>query len=55
MRNDIASTLAGVTPRVWRFPGGNNVEGPNLANRWIWNHTIGLWLFELRKRFVRDS
>jgi alpha-N-arabinofuranosidase len=41
MRIDIAETMAGTTPRVWRFPGGNNVEGLEFNERWKWNETIG--------------
>ncbi|KAF9566985.1 glycoside hydrolase [Agrocybe pediades] len=41
MRIDIAEALAGTHPGVWRFPGGNNLEGNSIAARWKWNETIG--------------
>ncbi|CAE6512703.1 unnamed protein product [Rhizoctonia solani] len=41
MRIDLAEALAGIKPRVWRFPGGNNLEGQTVARRWKWNETIG--------------
>ncbi|CAE6458592.1 unnamed protein product [Rhizoctonia solani] len=41
MRIDLADALAGTKPRVWRFPGGNNLEGQTVARRWKWNETIG--------------
>ncbi|KAF8671134.1 Alpha-L-arabinofuranosidase C-terminus [Rhizoctonia solani] len=41
MRIDLAETLAASKPRVWRFPGGNNLEGQTVAKRWKWNETIG--------------
>ncbi|KAJ3571269.1 hypothetical protein NP233_g3865 [Leucocoprinus birnbaumii] len=41
MRNDIASALAELGPGFWRFPGGNNLEGQTVAQRWQWNATVG--------------
>ncbi|KEP50300.1 alpha-L-arabinofuranosidase [Rhizoctonia solani 123E] len=41
MRIDLAEALAATKPRVWRFPGGNNLEGQTVATRWKWNETIG--------------
>ncbi|KAF7307530.1 Glycoside hydrolase [Mycena indigotica] len=41
MRIDLAEALAGTGPAVWRFPGGNNLEGTSIATRWKWNETIG--------------
>ncbi|KAJ1302581.1 hypothetical protein OPQ81_002898 [Rhizoctonia solani] len=41
MRIDLAEALAATKPRVWRFPGGNNLEGATIARRWKWNETIG--------------
>jgi alpha-N-arabinofuranosidase len=35
MRIDLAESLAGIKPGVWRFPGGNNLEG-----RYIYKCTI---------------
>ncbi|KAF8607097.1 glycoside hydrolase [Ceratobasidium sp. AG-I] len=41
MRVDLAEALAATKPGVWRFPGGNNLEGGTIARRWKWNETIG--------------
>ncbi|KZT22628.1 glycoside hydrolase family 51 protein [Neolentinus lepideus HHB14362 ss-1] len=41
MRIDLAEALAGTNPSIWRFPGGNNLEGESWATRWKWNETIG--------------
>ena len=30
-----------MTQKFLRFPGGNNLEGNTIANRWKWNETIG--------------
>ncbi|CAE6481323.1 unnamed protein product [Rhizoctonia solani] len=41
MRIDLAEALAATKPGVWRFPGGNNLEGHAIDSRWKWNETIG--------------
>ncbi|KAF8899440.1 glycoside hydrolase superfamily [Infundibulicybe gibba] len=41
MRIDLAEALAATRPSIWRFPGGNNIEGMSFDNRWKWNETIG--------------
>lgn len=41
MRIDLAEALAATQPSVWRFPGGNNLEGMSFDTRWKWNETIG--------------
>ncbi|KAF8203955.1 glycoside hydrolase [Pholiota molesta] len=41
MRIDLAEALAATQPSVWRFPGGNNLEGMSFDTRWRWNETIG--------------
>ncbi|KAG9224594.1 hypothetical protein CCMSSC00406_0002255 [Pleurotus cornucopiae] len=41
MRIDIATALAEMKPGVFRFPGGNNLEGQTPASRWQWNATLG--------------
>lgn len=41
MRIDIAETIAGTQPSIWRFPGGNNLEGQTPGTRWRWNATLG--------------
>jgi alpha-L-arabinofuranosidase len=40
-RPDIMEKLAAMRPTFLRFPGGNYVEGSNLANRYDWKKTIG--------------
>ncbi|KAG6913849.1 hypothetical protein DXG01_003840 [Tephrocybe rancida] len=39
MRADIAEVLVEMGPSFFRFPGGNNVEGQTVAQRWQWNNT----------------
>ncbi|KAF8167586.1 glycoside hydrolase [Crassisporium funariophilum] len=41
MRIDLAEALASTQPSIWRFPGGNNLEGMSFDTRWKWNETIG--------------
>ncbi|KAJ7222879.1 glycoside hydrolase [Mycena haematopus] len=41
MRIDLAEALAATQPSVWRFPGGNNLEGGTFDTRWKWNATLG--------------
>ncbi|KAF9497291.1 alfa-L-arabinofuranosidase precursor [Pleurotus eryngii] len=41
MRDDIATALAEMKPKFFRFPGGNNLEGQTVPTRWQWNATIG--------------
>ncbi|KAE9400941.1 glycoside hydrolase [Gymnopus androsaceus JB14] len=41
MRIDLAEAMAATNPTVWRFPGGNNLEGDSIDTRWKWNETIG--------------
>ncbi|KIJ36494.1 glycoside hydrolase family 51 protein [Sphaerobolus stellatus SS14] len=41
MRIDLAEAFAATRPSVWRFPGGNNLEGGSWDTRWKWNETIG--------------
>ncbi len=40
-RIDIMEKLAAMRPSFLRFPGGNYVEGNNIANRFDWKKTIG--------------
>ncbi|KAJ5707457.1 hypothetical protein N7488_007258 [Penicillium malachiteum] len=40
-RYDDFSRLLTVGASFLRFPGGNNLEGESLDNRWKWNETIG--------------
>ncbi|KAF9469657.1 glycoside hydrolase [Collybia nuda] len=41
MRIDLAEALDATQPSLWRFPGGNNLEGMSFDTRWKWNETIG--------------
>ncbi|KAJ7033209.1 alfa-L-arabinofuranosidase precursor [Mycena alexandri] len=41
MRVDIATTLAEMGPSFFRLPGGNNLEGQIISQRWQWNATVG--------------
>ncbi|KAK0441009.1 arabinofuranosidase [Armillaria borealis] len=41
MRVDIADALQDLGPSFFRFPGGNNLEGGTIAQRWQWNATLG--------------
>jgi alpha-L-arabinofuranosidase len=41
LRIDLAEAMAATKPGVWRFPGGNNLEGATFDTRWKWNETIG--------------
>ncbi|KAG8767929.1 hypothetical protein FRC12_005948 [Ceratobasidium sp. 428] len=41
MRIDLAETLMATKPGIFRFPGGNNLEGGSASTRWKWNETIG--------------
>lgn len=40
-RIDIAQVFADLKPGFVRFPGGNDLEGRSILERFIWNHTIG--------------
>ena len=42
LRKDLALAVNDLNPKFLRFPGGNNIEGYSIAERWIWNETIGL-------------
>ncbi|KAF2272644.1 GH51 arabinofuranosidase [Westerdykella ornata] len=41
LRVDLAEAFAALEPKFLRFPGGNALEGPDLANPWKWNETLG--------------
>ncbi len=41
LRRDLAQSLADLSPKVMRFPGGCIVEGTDLANRYQWKKTVG--------------
>ena len=40
-RVDIGQAFADLKPGYVRLPGGNDLEGPSIAERFIWNETIG--------------
>ncbi|CAF4998166.1 unnamed protein product, partial [Rotaria sp. Silwood1] len=40
-RIDIANTFAELKPGFIRLPGGNDLEGHSISERFIWNKTIG--------------
>lgn len=40
-RRDIAQAFADLKPGFVRLPGGNDLEGPSVPERFIWNQTIG--------------
>ena len=42
-RPDLMQLLDNMHPAFLRFPGGNYVEGQDLANRFNWKQTIGPW------------
>ena len=41
LRKDLGQHIKDLNPKFLRFPGGNNLEGYSVAQRWIWNETIG--------------
>lgn len=41
LRNDLATPIEKMDPAFLRFPGGNNIEGLQVDQRWKWNTTIG--------------
>ncbi|CAF1096502.1 unnamed protein product [Adineta steineri] len=40
-RFDLAQTFADLKPGFIRLPGGNDLEGPSIPERFIWNNTVG--------------
>ncbi|KAK6373358.1 hypothetical protein LTS17_008378 [Exophiala oligosperma] len=41
IRKDLGEAIVGLGSKVLRFPGGNNIEGYSIDQRWKWNETIG--------------
>ena len=41
LRPDLVARLRDIGPKVFRFPGGNYVEGATVGTRWNWKQTIG--------------
>ncbi|KAK5038350.1 hypothetical protein LTS07_001820 [Exophiala sideris] len=41
IRRDLGQAIVDLGTKVLRFPGGNNIEGYSIEQRWKWNETIG--------------
>ena len=41
IRKDIGEAIVNLGSTFMRFPGGNNIEGYSIDQRWKWNETIG--------------
>ena len=41
LRKDLGQHVKDLNPQFLRFPGGNNLEGYSISQRWKWNETIG--------------
>ena len=41
IRKDLGEAIADLGTTFLRFPGGNNLEGYSIEQRWKWNETIG--------------
>lgn len=41
LRKDLAGAIKDMGAKFLRFPGGNNIEGYSIEQRWKWNETIG--------------
>lgn len=41
IRRDLGQAIVDLGTKVLRFPGGNNIEGQSVDQRWKWNETIG--------------
>lgn len=41
IRKDLGQAVEDVGAKFLRFPGGNNLEGYSIEQRWKWNETIG--------------
>ncbi|KAG8737075.1 hypothetical protein FRC10_008602 [Ceratobasidium sp. 414] len=54
MRVDLAETLVATKPGIFRFPGGNNLEGGSASTRWKWNETIGPDTLDKDSRIAQD-
>ena len=40
-RIDLMEAMAALSPKFFRLPGGNNMEGNTNKTFWMWNNTIG--------------
>lgn len=41
LREDLAQHIKDLNPKFLRFPGGNNIEGYSIDERWKWYDTVG--------------
>ncbi|KAK5258904.1 hypothetical protein LTR20_005855 [Exophiala xenobiotica] len=41
IRKDLGQAIVDLGTKILRFPGGNNIEGYSIDQRWKWNETIG--------------
>lgn len=41
IRQDLGAAIVDLGSKFLRFPGGNNLEGYSIEQRWKWNETIG--------------
>ena len=41
LRPDLVELVQAMGPTIFRFPGGNYVEGVTVDTRWNWKQTIG--------------
>lgn len=41
VRRDLGAIVEDLGTRFFRFPGGNNLEGESIDQRWKWNETLG--------------
>ncbi len=41
LRSDLVELVQAMGPQIFRFPGGNYVEGVTVDTRWNWKQTIG--------------
>ena len=41
IRKDLAQHVKDLNPKFLRFPGGNNIEGYSIYERWKWYDTVG--------------
>ncbi|KIW13501.1 hypothetical protein PV08_08689 [Exophiala spinifera] len=41
IRKDLGEAIVNLGSKVLRFPGGNNIEGYSIDQRWKWHETIG--------------
>ncbi|EXJ76317.1 alpha-N-arabinofuranosidase [Cladophialophora psammophila CBS 110553] len=52
IRRDLGQTIVDLGTKILRFPGGNNLQGLSVDQRWKWNETIGP--LKVRKGRIRN-